>query len=126
MVCVPMVAEPLRLIVWVALGLAFRLLSVMASVPVKEPIAVGLELIRSVQEAPEASTAGEEDVSSCGQVELLPNVKLLLDRLGFRPAAGTAKLRSALPSLATITVCGLSLLVAPTGVLAKASEGSVA
>ena len=47
----------------------------------------------------------------------------LADTLGLVPVAGSEMIKGELPSLLTVTVCGLSLLVEPTTVLAKVSVG---
>jgi hypothetical protein len=55
----------------------------------------------------------------------LPNVKLV-ERLAFVPVLGTGKVIAALPAFSTVTVCGLSELVEPTGVVEKVKLGGSA
>ena len=62
---------------------------------------------------------------SCGQVEPLPIVNPVA-MLGFKPVAGTGKLKVALPLLVKVTVCGLSMLVEPNAVEAKLRLGASA
>jgi hypothetical protein len=89
------------------------------------PVVAGVKLINSVQLTPGASEAVEpEPLPVTGQAEakVLSRVKLE-EMLGSLPEAGMGKMRLALPPFSMVTVCGLSLLVAPKAVLAKPSEG---
>ena len=88
------------------------------------PGIVGVKLSTSVQEDPTANVAVLETGESCGQVELLSRVKFA-EILGFWPVVGISKVNAALPWLVIVTVCGLSVLVAPTTVVAKLSVGGV-
>ena len=96
------------------------MLSVVTKEPVRGPVKVGTKLKTSVQLAPAASEVAAEVELSCGQVELVLKLKLA-PTLGFFPVAGIAKASGALPLFATFTVFGLSELVEPGGVEAKAS-----
>ena len=123
-VVVAAVPAPFNKIVCVAPA-TFRLLSVATSLPLSGPSASGVKLIEPVQDAPAASVAALEPVVSCGQVEPAPIVKPAV-MLGLLPLPGTAKVRLALPALIIATVCGLSALVEPTGVVAKVRLGGSA
>ena len=73
------------------------------------------------QDAPAASVPGaEEPLLSSGQAEapLSFNVKFAA-MLGLLPVDGIGKVNVALPLFSIVTVCGLSVLVEPTSVLAK-------
>ena len=81
-----------------------------------------------VQVLPTASVPGDEEVElTCGQAvpPLLFQVKLAA-MLGSKPLEGTGRLSAALPTFSIVTVCGLSLLVAPTAVEAKLRLGASA
>ena len=103
---------PLRETLCVVPGLAFRLVSVMTSWPVVAPAAVGPNSMLLVQLAPAARVPGFMEVvaESSGQVDDAPRRKPAA-MLGFKPVAGTGKLRSALPMFCRVTDCGR--LVAP-------------
>src|SRR5258708_6000904 len=90
------------------------------------PAAVGAKLMGRMQEVPCASEPTVEAVLvSSGQAVLpvLLRVKLAA-MLGLLPLAGTGKFSGALPMFSSVTVFGLSLLIAPTAVAAKLSVGS--
>jgi hypothetical protein len=81
-----------------------------------------------LQEAPAASDPGVEEVGvTSGQAPdaLLFSVKPVVI-LGSLPLAGIGNVSAALPTFSTVTVCGLSLLIAPAGVVAKLRLGAVA
>ena len=104
---------PLRLIAWgdpVAL-------SVVDKEPVRDPACVGMKLTLSVQFAPGAREPGLD--ASSRQDELATRLKLV-EALGR-----TVKLRFALPIFAMVTLLGLSELVRPTAVEAKARVGGI-
>jgi hypothetical protein len=107
---------------------ALRFESVNTSDPLKLPAAVGAKLIENAQEAPAASVPGAEELLSTTGQELgaLPARVKFVVMLGLLPVAGTGKDRSALPAFSSVTVCGLSVLVEPTGVLAKVRLGGSA
>ena len=77
------------------------------------------------QEAPAASVpAVDELVVKRGQADVTALSKTKLsEMLGLFPVVGTGKLRVALPSFSTVTVRGLSVLVAPTAVPENARLG---
>jgi len=80
------------------------------------------------QDAPAASVpAVDEPLLISGQAEapLLFSVKFA-ETSGLLPDTGIGKLNAALPTFATVTVCGLSVLVEPTTVLAKLKLGGSA
>ena len=110
---------PLRGIDWLEFA-TLRLLSVVTREPVMGPDTVGMKLTLSVQLAPAASDPGLK--VSCGQVELGLRLKLA-EMLGLVPVAGTVNRSGEVPLFATVTVCGLSELVAPTAVEAKERVG---
>jgi len=121
------VPVPLKEMLCVA-PLTLRALSVKTSDPLSEPAAVGEKLVGRRQDSPAAKVPDEEELElTKGQAEvtLLLSVKLVA-MLGLSPVAGTGKLSGALPILCTVTVCGLSLLVAPTAVVAKVKLGGLA
>ena len=126
MVCVPMVDVPLSKMLCVVLD-AFRLLSVRTrdSVGIGLPTTVGWKLMGRVHEVPAASVPGEE--AELGVNEHSGDAPLERGKFGgaygLLPFAGTRKDNAALPSLVRVTVCGLSVLVAPTDVEAKARVG---
>jgi len=77
------------------------------------------------QDAPAASVPTVEDPLSTNghaDVALLFQVKFVV-MLGLFPVAGTGKISAALPVFSTVTVSGLSLLVDPISVAAKARLG---
>ena len=79
-------------------------------------------------DAPAASVAGSEDsLLSSGQSEepLLLRVKFAA-MLGLFPVDGIGKVNAALPAFSIVIVFGLSELVEPTAVLAKARLGGSA
>ena len=107
---------------------ALKFESVNTSDPLKLPVAVGAKLIDNAQEAPAASVPGPEELLFMrGQVfgALSDTVKFVV-MLGLLPVAGIGKDRSALPTFSSVTVCGLSVLVKLTGVLAKVRSGGSA
>jgi len=79
------------------------------------------------QVAPAAKVPAVEDaLETSGQADapLLSSVKLVAT-LGLFPDAGTGKVSGALPAFSMVTVCGLSALVVPGGVLAKFRIGGL-
>jgi hypothetical protein len=107
---------------------ALSALSVTTSVPVRFPAAVGVKLIGKRQDAPAANvpaveepalTSGHEDAS------LLFRVKFT-EMIGLFPVTGAGRLSGALPIFSTVIVCGLSVLVEPTGVVTKLRLGGSA
>ena len=96
---------------------AFKLLSVSTSEPVRLPGVVGEKFRAYVQVAPGASVSG----LSCGHVEPVAN-----GNDGDVIVAGVGNVRAALPTFSTVTVCGLSVLVEPTSVVAKLRLGGSA
>jgi hypothetical protein len=104
------------------------LLSVSTNAPLKAPAAVGAKLMGNWQDAPAASVAGAEELTlRTGQAEdpLLFRVKFAA-MLGLLPVDGIGKVNVAFPMFSTVTVCGLSVLVEPTAVLAKVRLGGSA
>jgi hypothetical protein len=105
--------EPLRVMVWVA-GLPFNELSVSVAEPVIGPVEVGVKLRLRLQFSPEVreelllQSAGVPEPAICAKLE--PTVS---------PLSETGPL----PIFSTVTDCGLSLLVLPTGVAAKLRAG---
>jgi hypothetical protein len=90
------------------------------------PSVVGLKSMAALQLAPAVRVyAVDELVLVCVQVEALSQPKFAAT-LGLYPVMGSGKVRVALPLLATVTVCGLSVLVEPTAVVAKVRVGGVA
>jgi len=71
--------------------------------------------------------AAEEPLLISGQADAAPvlSVKFAV-MLGLLPLDGIGKLNAALPTFSTVTVFGLSVLVAPTAVLAKVRLGGSA
>jgi hypothetical protein len=112
---------PVKLIVWIDAG-TLRLLSTVAKEPVRGSASVGAKLTISMQLCPAKSEAELEVEVSCGQVELELRLKLV-EILGLLPVVGTVKRSGALPLFATVKFFGLSELVAPIGVEAKARVG---
>jgi hypothetical protein len=109
-------------------AVALRALSVSTSVPLKVPVTVGVKLMGNMQERPGNSfpavgkpvlTSGHEDAP------LLFRVKFAV-MLGLFPVLGTGKFSAALPTFSRVTVCGLSLLVAPGAVAVKLKLGGSA
>jgi hypothetical protein len=117
---VPPVAVPVSEIAWVALG-TFRLLSVSARDPLRLPAAVGAKLIDRVQDAPTASVPADEAVLPTNGQAVPPELfKVKLDEiLGLFPLDGMENANGVVPLFQMVTVCGLSLLVEPTAVVAK-------
>ncbi len=109
---------PPREILWLTL-LAFRLLSFQLNAAWRGPVACGLKLTGREQADPGASP--EASVSFEFEHTALPSVKLTVETAGY-----AEKVNGMLPLLATVTVCGLSLLVAPSAVAAKSNDGGVA
>jgi hypothetical protein len=98
------------------------------NVPLKVSVVVGVKLTGNRHDRPGKSVpAVEEPALTRGHADapLLLRVKLV-EMLGLLPAAGTEILSAALPMFPTVTVCGLSLLVEPTTVLAKPKLGGSA
>jgi hypothetical protein len=122
-VCGTCVAVPLRGTIR-ADGFTFRLFAVSTNDPLMLPACCGVKLMGRVQEAPAASVPGVEPLATTGQVAEPPKVKFI-EMLGFIPEAGTRKLSGALPMFCSVNTCGLSLLLEPTGVLAKLRLGGV-
>lgn len=103
------------------------MLSVTFSVPLVQPNAgdFGSKLMGSRHEPPAASEAGPEapeGTSGQSAAVLLSSVKLG-EISGLSPEAGTGKLSDAFPVFATVTVCGLSLLIAPLAVASNVRLG---
>jgi hypothetical protein len=90
-----------------------------------EPDAVGDKFIEYTQETPGANVTGLDEPLRIGQVVKLPRLKLA-GILGLLPEVGVGKISGPVPLFWTVTVCGLSLLVAPTDVDAKLSAGATA
>jgi hypothetical protein len=104
------------------------LLSVSTSEPLSVPAAVGAKLMGNWQDAPTASVPGSHELAlKTGQAEvpLLLNVKFAA-MLGLLPVDGIGKVNVAFPMFSTVTVCGLSVLVELTAVLAKVRLGGSA
>ena len=102
-----------------------RLLSVAVEDPEIKPDLVGTKLKISVQLAPAASCpVVVEEEFTWGQVELALRTKLD-EIVGLAPAAGIVNRSGLLPLFAMVTVCGLSLLLTPTGDEAKVRLGGV-
>ena len=102
------------------------MLSVMARAPWKVPIEAGTKLMGNWQDAPAASVPGtEEPLVTRWQSDtpVLLSVKFA-EMLGLLPLDGTGKVSAAFPVFSTVTVCGLSLLVEPTTVLANIRLGA--
>ena len=93
---------PLRPILCVTAGLAFRLLSVRVTVPVIGPPVVGLKSTARLQLAPAASVPAVDEVLIWGQVVERPTAKLS-ETLGFSPVAGTGKVSGAVPMFLSVT-----------------------
>src|SRR5579875_1442457 len=111
------------MMLWVTAGEAFRFVSVRLALPVMAPAAVGVKLMGKVQELPAASDPWEDVVSRIGHVADASIAKFAeID--GFCPVAGAGKFSVALPLFSSVTVFGLSLLVALTAVAAKLSVGA--
>lgn len=104
------------------------MLSVSTSEPLRSPSVVGAKLIKSWQDAPAASEPGsEEPALTIGQGEAPLSLKVkFAGMLGLLPVDGTGKLNAALPMLVMVTACGLSALIVPKAVLAKARLGGPA
>jgi hypothetical protein len=117
---VPPVLVPLSEIVWVAF-VPFKLLFVSTSDPVMLPEDVGAKLIDSVQDAPAAKVPADPAVLPInGQADPPELFKVkFVEMLGLFPLDGIENVSAALPLFARVTVCGLSLLVEPTAVVAK-------
>ena len=81
------------------------------------PDAAGVKLMASSHDSPSATV---EVASQSG------GVPLPASRVKFAATLRKLNISGALPSLLAVTVCGLSLLVAPTCVAAKASDGGSA
>jgi hypothetical protein len=108
--------------------LILRALSVKTSGPLSEPTTVGEKLMGSRQDSPAAKAPGEEELELIrvqAEATLLLSVKFV-EMLGLFPVDGMGKDRAALPSLTSVIVCGLSLLVEPTAVWAKVRLGGSA
>ena len=99
-------------------------LSVAVSEPEMLPPTVGVKLMNSLH-VPGASVPAPPPEATCGQVEVPLSVKFV-EMLGLVPMLGAGKVRLALPTFCSSTVWGLSLLVAPATVVAKARLGGVA
>ncbi len=107
---------------------ALSALSVNTRVPLKAPAAEGAKLMGNRQDCPAASVpAVEEPALTSGQADapLLLRVKFA-GMFGFVPLLGIVKFSAALPTFSTVTVCGLSLLVARGAVSAKLRLGGSA
>ena len=110
---------PLSAMLWVAL-VWLSALSVSTTLPGLLPATVGMKLIDTSQLAPAAKGVPE--------VQRLVSTTFsgkLAGLLGLLPTS-VAKSSGWLPMLATCTVCGQSLLVKPSVVAAKVSDGGVA
>src|ERR1035441_10014869 len=104
----------------------FKLLSVTSNEPLRAPALTGPKLIGNRQEAPAASDpAAEELALTSGQAfdPLLLRAKFT-EMLGLLPVERIGMLSVELPMFASVTICGLSLLMEPADVVAKAREGA--
>ena len=115
---VPRDAVPLSWIVCVEPG-TFAELSVVISEPVTDPLCCGVNVITSVQVPLAGMVTGAEELESCGHVELGSKLKFC-EMLGLVPVNGADRVRGAVPSFSSVTVC--AALVWPTGVLGYVSE----
>jgi len=97
------------------------LLSVTTNDPLIVPAAVGAKLIGRVQDAPVASVPADEAVLPINGQAVPPVLfKVKFDAiLGLFPLVGIGSVRVVFPLFHRVTVCGLSLLVEPTFVVAK-------
>src|ERR1700677_1113628 len=121
-----MVCEASKPVSWIpcTAPVTFRLLSVNSTSPLKLPFMVGSKSNAMVQLVPPASSkAADELAVVCLQVEDGAQSKLA-DTLGFSPVAGKGNMRAALPTFSTVTVIGLSVLVAPTVRLGGSANSS--
>jgi hypothetical protein len=87
------------------------------------PAAVGAKLIGRVQDAPVASVPADEDVLPINGQAVPPvlfKVKFVAI-LGLFPLDGIGSVSAVFPLFHSVTVCGLSLLVELTFVVAKLS-----
>ena len=81
-----------------------------------------------MQDAPAASVPADEAVLPINGQAVPPvlfNVKFV-DMLGLLPLDGIENVKVEFPLFQSVTVCGLSLLVEPTAVVAKARLGGSA
>ena len=123
-VCAVCVAVPLSEIDCVAFD-TFRLLSVTSDEPLRAPAVTGPKLMGNRQEAPAASDPAVEELAlTSGQAvdPLLLRLKFA-EMLGLFPVEGIGMLSVELPMFASVTICGLSLLMEPADVVAKVREG---
>ena len=126
----PCTPVPLRLIVCVVLGLAFRLVFVSTREPLIEPAVVGAQLICSVQLVPAANIPAVLLMLPVkGQVPILAlsSVKFV-EMAGLLPLAGIGKLSAELPLLAIVTVRAPSMVSVEPAIVAvaKLSDGASA
>jgi len=105
---------------------AFKLLSVRVRKALRAPVAPGTKLTGNRQDAPGASVPAVEDpLLTSRQSAEPPLLKVkFAPMLGLLPLDGTGKVNAALPTFSTVTVCGLSLLVEPTTVVANVRLGA--
>jgi hypothetical protein len=82
----------------------FNASSVTTTEPLALPAAVGVKSTASVQDAPEASVEGEDDVLNCGHVVAVFSAKPV-EMLGFVPVAGTVTVSTLLPMFEIVAVC---------------------
>jgi hypothetical protein len=103
-------------------------LSVSTREPLIFPAETGTKLIDSSQEAPAANVPAEDAPAlTCGHADAALSFKVKPGKSsGLLPLANEGKVRSPLPMFATVTVCGLSVLVAPKAVVAKLRPGGSA
>jgi hypothetical protein len=78
-----------------------------------------------MQVAPGARVAGLDELVTTGHVVELPRLKFV-EMLGLLPEAGVGKMSMPVPLFSIVIVCGLSLLVEPTGVDTKLKVGTEA
>ncbi len=100
-------------------------LSVSTNEPLIAPPEVGRNPIDNRQDWPVASVPAAEEPELTSVHEDAPLVSRVkfAEILGLFPLPGIGKLSTALPTFSTVTVCGLSLLVAPGTVNAKVRLG---
>lgn len=116
-VVVAAITKPLRLICCMLLGkMAFRLLSRMFTVPANRPAVSGTNSTPKPQLSPAVSEVDPV------QVVADPFRLKLLSVWPVVAVATAAKTSGWLPMFCTVTFCGLSMLVWPTGVAAKLKD----
>src|ERR1700728_3717416 len=93
--------------------------------PFRLPATAGSKLIDNSTEVPAVSNPGTANplpITGHAEGPLLAKEKLVA-MLGLFPVAGIGNVKSALPIFATVTLCGLSLLLEPTVVEANPRLG---